>query len=87
MAESTKFDREFLRSLLTLAARDQVDHLLFVSDVPLTADDLRGRRLKHKLLYALPAERVVERLHKKGFRAVTIPPYDFSRMEKAPCGE
>jgi DNA integrity scanning protein DisA with diadenylate cyclase activity len=83
MAESTKFDREFLRAILTLAGRGQVDHLLFVSDVPLTAEDLRGRRIKSKILYALPTEKVVDRLRKKGFRAVTIPPYDFSRMEKA----
>lgn len=83
MAESTKFDREFLRTLLSLAAREPVDSLLFVSDVPLTVDDLRGRSLKKKLVYALSDEKAAERLRKKGFLAVTIPPYEFARVEKA----
>ncbi len=83
MAETTKFDREFLRTLLTLAARDAVDRLLFVSDVPLTIDDLRGRSLKKKLIYALSDEKAAGRLRKKGFQVVTIPPYEFSRVEKA----
>jgi len=83
LAENTKFDREFLRTLLTLAARDPVDRLLFVSDLPLTPDDLRGRSLKKKLVYALSDGKAAERLRKKGFQAVTIPPYDFGRMEKA----
>ena len=83
MAETTKFDREFLRTLLSLAARDPVDRLLFVSDVPLTTDDLRGRPIKRKLVYALGDAKAVERLRKKGFQAVTIPPYDFARSEKA----
>jgi DNA integrity scanning protein DisA with diadenylate cyclase activity len=83
LAETTKFDREFLKSLLSLAARDAVDRLLFVSDVPLTTDDLRGRAIKKKLVYALGDVKAAERLRKKGFQAVTIPPYEFARMEKA----
>lgn len=83
MADATKFDREFLRTILLLAARDPVDHLLFVTDVPLTAEDLRGRRIKDKLIYAFPNEKVTERVRKRGFSAVTIPPYDFARFEKA----
>ena len=42
MADS-KLDREFLRSILTLAAKPAVDHLLMVTDVPLSKDDIRGR--------------------------------------------
>ncbi len=79
----SKFDREFLRAILSLAAREAVDHLLFVSDVPLSSEDLRGRSTKSKLVYALSDEKAVERLRKKGFRAVTIPPYEFTRVEKA----
>jgi DNA integrity scanning protein DisA with diadenylate cyclase activity len=83
MAETSRFDREFLRALLTLAARDAVDRLLLVSDVPLATDDLRGRPLKKKLIYALGDEKAAERLRKKGFQAVVIPPYEFARAEKA----
>jgi hypothetical protein len=83
MAEYSKFDRDFLRTILSLAARDAVDHLLFVTDVPLTSDDLRGRRIKPKLVYAVVSEKVAERLIRKGFQAVTIPPYEFAPFEKA----
>jgi diadenylate cyclase len=83
MAEYTRFDRDFLRTTLTLAGREPVDHLLFITDVPLTTDDLRGRRLKNKLVYALPTEKVADRLRKRGFRAVTIPRYEFAPVEKA----
>lgn len=82
MADFSRFDREFLRNLLTLTARDAVDRLLFVSDVALTPDDLRGRRIKHKLVYALSSEKLAERLRKRGFLTVVIPPYDFERVEK-----
>lgn len=83
MAEYSKFDREFTRMVLSLAAREAVDKLLFVSEVPLTSDDLRGRRVKSKLVYAVASDKLAERLRKRGFMAVTIPPYDFDRMEKA----
>jgi DNA integrity scanning protein DisA with diadenylate cyclase activity len=83
MAEFLRFDREFLRTILSLATKDAVDHLLMVTDVPLTTDDLRGRRIKSKLLYAVASEKVADRLRKRGFRAVLIPPYEFAPIEKA----
>lgn len=83
MAEYSKFDREFLRTILSLTARDAVDHLIFVTDVPLTSDDLRGRRVKSKLIYAFDSDREAERMRKRGFHAVTIPPYEFAPFEKA----
>src|SRR5437763_1765103 len=57
MADS-KLDREFLRSILQLAAKPAVDHLLMVADVPLSKDDLRGRPLKRKIIYAVPSEQL-----------------------------
>jgi DNA integrity scanning protein DisA with diadenylate cyclase activity len=83
MAEYSRFDREFLRTLLSLTAKDAVDHLLFVTDVPLTSDDLRGRRVKSKLIYAFDSDKEAERMRKRGFLAVTIPPYEFGPFEKA----
>jgi hypothetical protein len=83
MAEYSKFDRDFLRTILSLASREAVDHLLFVTDVPLTSDDLRGRRIKSKLVYATASDKLVERARKRGFLAVTIPPYEFAPFEKA----
>src|SRR3954471_15711067 len=81
MAES-KLDREFLKSILTLSAKAEVDHLLYVSDLPLTTAELRGRPLKRKIVYAVTEDRLAEARRKQGFVAVTVPPYDYSRVEK-----
>ncbi|HUJ25052.1 MAG TPA: diadenylate cyclase [Myxococcales bacterium] len=81
MADS-KLDREFLRSILTLAARPAVDHLLMVTDLPLSKDDLRGRPLKKKIIYAVSEEQLAHELRKQGYACVTVPPYDYSRIEK-----
>lgn len=83
VAESTSsFDREFLRSALALAAKSEVDHLLYVSDYPLPPEYLRGRSLKKKLIYAVSAENLVVDLREKGYQAVHIPAYGYARLEK-----
>src|SRR6266851_3475961 len=81
MADS-KLDKEFLRSILTLAAKPAVDHLLMVTDVPLSKDDLRGRPIKKKIIYAVGEEQLAQELRKRGYACVIIPPYDYSRIEK-----
>src|SRR5438445_797621 len=81
MADS-KLDREFLRSILTLAAKPAVDHLLMVTDVPLSKDDIRGRPIKKKIIYAVSEEQLAHNLRKQGYVCVTVPPYDYSRIEK-----
>ena len=78
----TKLDREFLRTVLSLAAKPDVDHLLLVSDVPLSAEHLRGRPLKKKLVYAVSEDRLAQSLRRQGYVCVTVPPYDYSRVEK-----
>jgi len=81
MADS-KLDREFLRTVLSLAAKAEVDRLLLVSDVPLSAEHLRGRPLKKKLVYAVSEDRLAQSLRRQGYVCVTVPPYDYSRVEK-----
>jgi diadenylate cyclase len=81
MADS-KLDREFLRSILTLAAKPAVDHLLLVTDLPLSKDDVRGRPIKRKIIYAVSEEQLAQGLRKQGYVCVTVPPYDYSRIEK-----
>src|SRR2546428_9559205 len=81
MADS-KLDREFLRSILTLAAKPAVDHLLMVTDVPLSKDDIRGRPIKKKIIYAVSEEQLAQNLRKQGYVCVTVPPDDYSRIEK-----
>jgi DNA integrity scanning protein DisA with diadenylate cyclase activity len=78
----SKLDREFLKSILSLAAKPAVDHLLMVTDVPLSTQDLRGRPLKRKIIYAVTEEQLAIGLRKQGYVCVTVPPYDYSRVEK-----
>lgn len=82
MPELVRFDRDFLKAVLTLASKGDVDHLLYISDVPFTAEELRGRPIKKKLVYAVSLDKLAEELHKRGFQAVLIPAYDYSRIEK-----
>jgi DNA integrity scanning protein DisA with diadenylate cyclase activity len=82
MSEGSKFDREFLRSALSLAARSEVDHFLYISDVPIAPEDLRGRPARKKLLYAVTSDALVQEQTRKKLRALVIPAYDYSRTER-----
>ncbi len=77
-----KFDREFLRVGLALTTRAEVDRLLLVSDQPLTPNELRGRPIKKKLVYAVTSEPLALQLKARRYHAVVIPPYDYTRVEK-----
>jgi DNA integrity scanning protein DisA with diadenylate cyclase activity len=77
-----KFDREFLRTALALTSRSEVDRLLFVSDHPLGPNDIRGRPIKRKLVYAVTSEGVANGLRARKYTAVLIPPYEYTRVEK-----
>lgn len=82
MSDSSKFDREFLRSALALAGKSDVNHLLYISDTPITSEDLRGRQCRKKLVYAVTSQSLAEELISKKFKALTIPEYDYSRVER-----
>jgi DNA integrity scanning protein DisA with diadenylate cyclase activity len=77
-----KFDREFLRGALALTGRSDVDRLLLVSDHPLSPNEIRGRPIKKKLVYAVTSEGLANQLRAKKYLAVLIPPYDYTRIEK-----
>jgi len=77
-----KFDREFLRGALALTGRSDVDRLLLVSDQPLSPNEIRGRPIKKKLVYAVTSEAIARQLQSKKYTAVLIPPYDYTRIEK-----
>jgi hypothetical protein len=57
-----KLDREFLRAALALTARGEVDRLLLVSDHPLSPNEIRGRPIKKKLVYAVSSEGLAHQL-------------------------
>ncbi len=81
MAEE-KIDREFLRAALALTARGEVDRLLLVTDHPLTPNEIRGRPIKKKLVYAVTSDGLASSLKSKKYTAVLIPPYEYTRVEK-----
>jgi diadenylate cyclase len=82
MSEPSRFEREFLRAALSLASRGEVDHFVYISDDPIPPNDLRGRKVRKKLVYAVTAPKMVEELHERGYRALVIPAYDYSRVER-----
>jgi DNA integrity scanning protein DisA with diadenylate cyclase activity len=77
-----KFDREFLRHALALTTRSEVDRLLLISDHPLGANDVRGRPIKRKLVYAVTSDALAKQLKARKYTAVVIPPYEYTRLEK-----
>jgi DNA integrity scanning protein DisA with diadenylate cyclase activity len=82
MSDSSKFDREFLRSALSLASKPEVDHFLYISDTPIPSEDLRGKLAKKKLVYAVTMEKLAQDHLAKKVRALVIPAYDYSRVER-----
>ena len=82
MSETSKFDREFLRSALVLAAKGDVDHFLYIGDIPLAVEELRGRPARKKLIYAVTLDAIAQELKGRKFKALVIPAYDYSRTER-----
>ena len=82
MSDTSKFDREFLRAALSLASKAEVDHLLYISDTAISPEDLRGRQCRRKLIYAVTSEKLAQELTAEKNRALVIPAYDYSRVER-----
>jgi len=82
MSESSRVDREFLKAALSLASQPELDHLLFISDTPLTGAELRGKKCRKKIIYAVTLEPIAAELLAKKERVVVIPAYDYSRTER-----
>jgi DNA integrity scanning protein DisA with diadenylate cyclase activity len=82
MSDATRLDREFLRTALKLAASPDVDHLLCVSDHPLSPTDMRGRPIKRKVVYGVTDDKIAKRLTAQKYRCVRVPHYDYTRVEK-----
>ncbi len=62
--------------------RDPLGSRQGASHGTLSRDVLRGRPLKKKLIYAVSEEQLAQTLRKAGYVCVTVPPYDYSRIEK-----
>jgi diadenylate cyclase len=82
MSEYSKIDREFLRSAISLAGKPDIDHFLFISDTSIPPEDLRGRKCRKKLVYAVSSQNLASELTARKFHALVIPNYDYSRVER-----
>lgn len=82
MSEANRLDREFLKSALTLASQPDVDHLLVIGDSVIPPPDLRGRKCRKKLIYAVTSQALGQEMLQKKERAIVIPAYDYSRTER-----
>ncbi len=82
MSETNRLDREFLKSALTLASGADVNHLLVIGDQPISPNDLRGRRCRAKLIYAVTNPAIAAELTGRKDKAIVIPAYDYSRTER-----
>jgi len=86
MSETTKFDKEFLKAALVLAANSEVDHLLYIADAAITPADLRGKKARKKLIFGVTSETAAADYIKRKERALVVPAYDYSRTERAKMG-
>lgn len=82
MSDTSKFDREFLRTALALAGKGEVDHFLYICDTPIAPEDLRRRQARRKLIYAVTSDKLAQDLAARRERALVIPAYDYSRTER-----
>lgn len=82
MSDTSRVDREFLKAALALASQSEVDHLMYIADTPIAPGDLRGRKCRRKLVYAVTNEAVAAELIARKEKAVVIPAYDYSRTER-----
>jgi len=82
MSETNRLDREFLRSALALASTSEVNHLMVISDAAIQPADLRGRKCRKKLVYAVTNEGLGQELLSRKEKAIVIPAYDYSRTER-----
>ena len=74
---------EFVRMALTLAARPTVDHLLYLGDLPLSPELLKGRpKVRKKLVQAAVSEVQREVIRAMEIEVLPLPPYDLGRSEK-----
>jgi len=82
MSEAPKFDREFIRTALMLGSKGEVDDFLYISDELLPPEELKGKAVRTKMIFAVTSEAMARDLHARKLRAIVLPTYDYSRAER-----
>ena len=76
-------DVEFVKTGISLAAKKDVHHLLFVSDLPPTEEMVKARSpVRKKIIHAVTSEAQKAVLDAMGCRALILPAYELPPHEK-----
>jgi diadenylate cyclase len=74
---------DIIRAAIGLASKQNVDHLLYVGDLPLPEELFRGKpRARKKLVQAVVGESQREVIASSGVTVLPLPSYDLNRPEK-----
>ncbi len=85
MADKKNADLELglIKAGVSLASKKDVDHLLFISDLPLTEEMMKSRSpARKKLVQAVTSESQRAVYDAMGWKALLLPAYDLPRHEK-----
>lgn len=86
MADKKNADLELglIKAGVSLASKKDVDHLLFISDLPLTEEMMKSRSpARKKLVQAVTSESQRAVYDAMGWKALLLPAYDLPRHEKS----
>jgi diadenylate cyclase len=79
----TATQHEIIRAAVALATKSNVDHLLYVGDLPLPEESFRGKpRARKKLVQAVVGLSQREVIEAAGIPVLPLPDYDLGRPEK-----
>jgi len=79
----TATQHEIIRAAVALASKSNVDHLLYVGDLPLPEEAFRGKpRARKKLVQAVVGVSQREVIEAAGIPVLPLPDYDLGRPEK-----
>ena len=81
--QSTGTQLDVVRAAVALASKPNVDHLLYVGDLPLPEEVFRGKpRARKKLVQAVVGASQRSVIEQEGIPVLPLPEYDLGRPEK-----
>lgn len=83
MPRATVNQSEIIKAALSLASKRSIDHLLYISDLPLPDEAFRGKpKARKKLVQAIVSEAQRQVVEAQGIPVIALPQYDLDRAEK-----
>lgn len=79
----TPVQTELLRAASALVAKREIDHLLYIGDLPLPEDLVRTKSMaRRKLVQAVTSEAQRQLIQAMGVETIAMPSYDIARPER-----